>query len=108
VIGHIIQNAIEATPYDGSVEVRISRKNDLAVVEVEDNGRGMDEVFIRDRLFRPFDSTKGSGMGIGAYECREYIRELGGQVDVASVVEKGTTFHIELPIQSNANNGVIQ
>lgn len=108
VIGHIIQNAIEATPYDGSVEVRISRKNDIAVVEVEDNGRGMDEVFIRDRLFRPFDSTKGSGMGIGAYECREYIRELGGQVDVASVVEKGTTFHIELPIQSNANNGVIQ
>jgi signal transduction histidine kinase len=108
VIGHIIQNAIEATPYDGSVEVRVDRKNDRAIVEVEDNGRGMDEAFIRDRLFSPFDSTKGSGMGIGAYECREYIRELGGQVDVASVVGKGTTFHIELPIQSNANNGVIQ
>lgn len=108
VIGHIIQNAIEATPYDGSVEVRINRNNDIAIIEVEDNGRGMDEAFIRERLFRPFDSTKGSGMGIGAYECREYIRELGGQVDVASVVGKGTTFHIELPIQSNANNGVIQ
>lgn len=108
VIGHIIQNAIEATPYDGSVEVRINRKNNTAIIEVEDNGRGMDEAFIRERLFRPFDSTKGSGMGIGAYECREYIRELGGQVDVASVVGKGTTFNIELPIQSNANNGVIQ
>lgn len=108
VIGHIIQNAIEATPYDGNVEVRINRNNDTAIIEVEDNGRGMDEAFIRERLFRPFDSTKGSGMGIGAYECREYIRELGGQVDVASVVGKGTTFHIELPIQSNANNGVIQ
>lgn len=108
VIGHIIQNAIEATPYDGSVEVRINRNNDIAIIEVEDNGRGMDEAFIRERLFRPFDSTKGSGMGIGAYECREYICELGGQVDVASVVGKGTTFHIELPIQSNANNGVIQ
>lgn len=108
VIGHIIQNAIEATPYDGSVEVRINRNNDTAIIEVEDNGRGMDEAFIRERLFRPFDSTKGSGMGIGAYECREYILELGGQVDVASVVGKGTTFHIELPIQSNANNGVTQ
>lgn len=108
VIGHIIQNAIEATPYDGSVEVRIDRKNNTAIIEVEDNGRGMDEAFIRERLFRPFDSTKGSGMGIGAYECREYIRELGGQVDVASVVGKGTTFHIVLPIQSNPNNGVIQ
>jgi putative PEP-CTERM system histidine kinase len=108
VIGHIIQNAIEATPYDGSVEVRVNRRNATAIIEVVDNGCGMDGAFIRERLFRPFDSTKGSGMGIGAYECRDYIHELGGQVEVASLVGKGTTFRIELPIQANANSGVIQ
>lgn len=105
VIGHIVQNAIEATPYDGSVEVRLSQNGTNAIIEVEDNGHGMDEAFVRERLFRPFDSTKGSGMGIGAYECREYICELGGQVEVKSAAEKGTTFHILLPIITKANQG---
>ena len=47
---------------------------------VSDTGAGMDAEFVRERLFRPFDSTKGSkGMGIGAYQVREYVQMLGGQ-----------------------------
>ena len=97
VIGHIIQNACEATRYDGKVDVRLSSRDEFAIIEVDDNGKGMDEAFIHERLFRPFDSTKSSGMGIGAYECQEYIRELGGFVEVKSAPAQGTLFRIGVP-----------
>jgi signal transduction histidine kinase len=57
--------------------------------------------FIRERLFRPFDSTKGSqSMGIGAYQAREYVRLLGGHMEITSEVGVGTTFSITLPVVS--------
>ena len=99
VLGHIIQNAQEATPTDGRVEVALQNSGSTAVIEIRDTGCGMDGDFIRNRLFRPFDSTKGrSGMGIGAYEAREFIRELGGQMDVKSEPGVGTCFRIRLPL----------
>jgi len=98
VVGHVLQNAIEATPYTGRVSVTLSRDNRWGVIEVADTGAGMDETFIRDRLFRPFASTKGTGMGIGAYECREYIQELGGKVVVSSRPGQGTRFTMLLPL----------
>lgn len=99
VLGHIIQNAQEATPPEGSVEVVLQEADGMAVIEVVDSGCGMDDDFIRDRLFRPFDSTKGrSGMGIGAYEAREFVRGLGGRLDVYSVPGRGTRFRFELPL----------
>jgi putative PEP-CTERM system histidine kinase len=99
VIGHIIQNAQEATPPSGSVTVRLRRDERQAAIEVSDNGVGMDAAFVRERLFKPFDSTKGlTGMGIGAYECREFIRALGGRVDVDSHPGEGTTFSMILPL----------
>jgi signal transduction histidine kinase len=59
----------------------------------------MDPEFIRERLFRPFDSTKGSkGMGIGAYQAREYVQMIGGRVEVQSSPGVGTRFSIILPI----------
>ena len=55
--------------------------------------------FIRDHLFRPFDSTKGSqGMGIGAYQAREFTRRMGGDIEVVSEVSRGTTVTIMLPV----------
>lgn len=99
VLGHVVQNAQEATPPQGRVEVRLQRRDDAAVIEVVDTGCGMDAAFIRDRLFRPFDSTKGrAGMGIGAYEAREFVRELGGHVEVESEPGVGTAFRIQLPL----------
>ena len=58
----------------------------------------MSEQFIRERLFKPFQSTKAHGMGIGTFESREYIRELGGSVDVTSNEGKGTIFSMRLPV----------
>jgi putative PEP-CTERM system histidine kinase len=98
VIGHIIQNAQEATADDGTVEVSLHGNKEWAVLEVEDNGCGMDEQFIRSRLFRPFDTTKGNaGMGVGAYEAREFARARGGDVEISSEPEKGTRFVLRLP-----------
>jgi signal transduction histidine kinase len=58
----------------------------------------MDERFIKERLFRPFYTTKGnSGMGIGAYEAREFMHTLGGDIQVESQLQMGTTFRIRIP-----------
>jgi putative PEP-CTERM system histidine kinase len=98
VIGHILQNALEATPANGHVAAALQREGDLAVIEIDDNGSGMDETFIRNRLFQPFHSTKGAGMGIGAYEARETFRALGGNIEVASTPGQGTVFRLTLPL----------
>jgi len=65
---------------------------------VTDTGCGMTQEFIRTRLFKPFSTTKRSGMGIGAYESFQYVRELGGSIDVDSRVDEGTTVSITLPL----------
>jgi putative PEP-CTERM system histidine kinase len=107
VIGHVVRNAQDATPDNGMVIVRLFKQNEQAVIEVQDNGEGMDEAFIRDSLFKPFTSTKGkSGMGIGAYETREFIRGLGGEVEVISRVNEGTTFRMRIPISQESKTSV--
>jgi signal transduction histidine kinase len=58
----------------------------------------MSEAFIREKLFQPFSSTKAHGMGIGAFESREYLREVGGALDVESTEGVGTIFRIRLPL----------
>ncbi|SDY14490.1 XrtA/PEP-CTERM system histidine kinase PrsK [Nitrosomonas sp. Nm33] len=98
VISHLIQNAIEATPKNEQVWVRLLEKDDSAVIEIEDTGHGMSEQFIQKKLFKPFESTKTAGMGIGVFESKEYINELGGQLDVISQESVGTTFSIILPL----------
>ncbi|MFA7318817.1 MAG: XrtA/PEP-CTERM system histidine kinase PrsK, partial [Sulfuricella sp.] len=105
VIGHLIQNAIEATPRDGQVRVCLTRDNGTAIIEIRDTGRGMNEAFIRERLFKPFESTKSAGMGVGVFESREYVHELGGQLQVRSDPSSGTTFRMTLPLH-NQNHAV--
>ncbi|MES9935746.1 MAG: XrtA/PEP-CTERM system histidine kinase PrsK [Sedimenticola sp.] len=102
VFGHLIQNAQEATEKSGNVLVSLTHYSEQAIIEVEDDGHGMDDAFIRERLFKPFDSTKGlTGMGIGVFESRELIRALGGEISVTSSPGEGTRFHIELPCTSS-------
>lgn len=97
---HIIQNAQDAAGHYG--RVWINRQHDSlkhAVVIIEDDGPGMTETFIRTRLFQPFDTTKGAiGMGIGAYESREYLRALGGDLLVNSIPGAGSTFSLWIPV----------
>jgi putative PEP-CTERM system histidine kinase len=99
ILEHAIRNAQDATAASGAVTLELSADTREARLAVVDTGVGMDEEFQRNRLFRPFDSTKGSkGMGIGAYQVREYARTLGGDVDVWSAPGRGTRFCIRLPL----------
>ena len=101
VVGHLIQNAIEACARDGRVLVTLRRQDDDAVIEIRDNGAGMSEEFMRSRLFKPFETTKSAGMGVGVFESREYIQELGGRLEVASREGEGTTFTMTLPLNGH-------
>ena len=68
-----------------------------------DNGTGMDNQFIRHRLFKPFDSTKGlTGMGIGVFESRDFIHSLGGEINVISAVGQGSIFRVLIPCVNQA------
>lgn len=98
VVGHLIQNAIEATAKDGKVGIELARRGENVLIRITDSGEGMSEEFIRERLFKPFESTKSAGMGIGVFESQEYIQELGGALDVTSVPAHGSIFTIILPL----------
>jgi putative PEP-CTERM system histidine kinase len=98
VLGHLIQNAIEATPKDGKVAVSLRRHEGQAQIIIADTGEGMSEEFIRERLFKPFETTKSAGMGIGVFESQEYITELGGKIELVSEVGVGTSFYVNLPL----------
>ncbi|MBL4852239.1 MAG: PEP-CTERM system histidine kinase PrsK [Gammaproteobacteria bacterium] len=105
VFSHLVENAQQATCSRGAtndkgrVEVSLLVDGQYVLVDVVDNGCGMDVHFIRERLFRAFDSTKGDeGMGIGVYQSREIVRALGGSIDVESIPGQGSKFSIKLPI----------
>ena len=98
VIGHLVQNALEATEHGGRVWIRLARQGNNALVEVGDSGHGMSPEFVRERLFKPFQTTKPTGMGIGAYESFQYVHELGGKLSVDSAVDVGTQVELLLPL----------
>lgn len=100
VLGHLVQNAFDAMEGRGAVIVRIATEGSHAVAEVEDKGKGMSSEFIREQLFKPFRSTKSTGMGIGAYESQQYVSELGGRIAVESTVGVGTRMKVILPARS--------
>jgi putative PEP-CTERM system histidine kinase len=102
ILGHLINNAIEAAGENGKVTVRLWREGERARIEVRDNGPGMDPDFVRDQLFRPFKSTKDTGYGIGAFQCRELVRELRGQLTVSSVPGQGTAMRVTLALAGPA------
>jgi putative PEP-CTERM system histidine kinase len=102
-IAHLIQNARDATDEDGRITVRLRRVEGFAIIEIEDTGCGMDEDFIREKLFKPFVSTKGT-MGIGVYQVREYVYKLGGDMEVQSKQGTGTTFRLHIPLAASDAN----
>ena len=97
VLTHLLRNAQDATPPDGNIDLTVREIAGQVAIDIRDTGSGMTREFIRDRLFKPFDSTKGAqGMGIGAYQAREFARKYGGELRVQSVVSQGTTITISL------------
>ena len=98
IIGHLVHNAFDATEVHDRVWVKVDRFGSHARIEVGDEGQGMTEEFVKTRLFKPFQTTKEAGMGIGTYESFQYVQELGGKVSVDSQVGKGTVVRLLLPL----------
>jgi putative PEP-CTERM system histidine kinase len=98
-IEHVVRNAQDATRENGSVRIAIEDDASSVRLTVADDGAGMDADFIQHQLFRPFHSTKGSkGMGIGAYQAREFALSVGGDVEVQSRPGEGTRFSFIFPV----------
>lgn len=101
VLIHLIDNARQATGQNGSITISLSVEAGdapVCVVAIADDGQGMDADFIRNRLFKPFDTTRGNaGMGIGMYESREFIRQLQGDIRVQSEPGEGTVVSLYIP-----------
>ena len=97
VIGHLLQNAIDASLPEGEVGVTLAMDDRFVIVRVADRGVGMSAEFVRERLFKPFQTTKAAGMGIGVYESSQYLSSIGGEIRVDSEEGAGTRVEMRLP-----------
>jgi putative PEP-CTERM system histidine kinase len=103
VVGHVVQNAVEATGDTGSrIVLRAYAEDDYAVIETVDSGIGMTAEFVRERLFRPFQTTKSEGLGLGMNESYQYVSGIGGRIVVNSAPNAGTCFRVLLRIVNDA------
>ncbi|ORJ63406.1 hypothetical protein B5V00_00640 [Geothermobacter hydrogeniphilus] len=96
VLLNLLLNAVEASTGEEGIELRVCNEPRPCIL-VRDRGCGMSEAFMRDRLFRPFETTKDSGFGIGLFQCRQIVEAHGGRIEVESRVGEGTEFRILLP-----------
>ncbi len=111
VLMNLISNAVHATKMEGrsieerTVEVNTSKENDFIKIVVKDNGTGMKEE-VRKKIFDPFFTTKqvGEGTGLGLSIVLGIVQEHGGEIQIDSEWNKGTSFTILLPINANHSN----
>ena len=102
VITNVLTNAVEAVGENGRIEVVTAARNGWVSVSIADNGCGMTPEFINHSLFRPFQTTKKKGIGIGMFLSKMVVEAHRGKIEVDSQAGKGTTFRVLLPIQKEA------
>lgn len=98
ILGHLIQNAIDASVPAEPVTVGLSQQGIHLSVEIIDRGCGMSAEFIRSQLFKPFASSKEGGFGIGAFEARALAAAMNGRLEVESREGEGSRFTLILPV----------
>jgi len=98
VLEHVVTNASDASDGKRPVEIAVSTAREVVHIDITDHGRGMTDAFVAEELFRPLRSTKDGGFGIGAYQARELMRDLGGDILVKSKIGEGTCVTLELPL----------
>jgi signal transduction histidine kinase len=98
VVTNLVLNARDAVSPGGRIQVRTEHRGTRAVLSVIDNGSGMSQAFVKESLFRPFQSTKKKGFGIGLFQSRAIVQAHGGAMHVESEVGRGTTFVASFPV----------
>lgn len=98
-LASVLENALEAAVRKVSIRTEADGRGRRrkAVLEIEDDGPGMTEDFLRNRLFRPFQTTKADGVGLGLYSAHQIVSLHRGTIEVRSAPGAGTTVRIALP-----------
>ena len=96
-IDNLVRNAVEASPAEAAVDVRVGDAGDTVLVQIEDHGGGVEEARAAE-LFEPFFTTKAEGTGLGLAISQRIIENAGGRIEVASRLGAGTTFTVRLPV----------
>jgi putative PEP-CTERM system histidine kinase len=97
VVVNLVLNAKDAINGCGRIRVETAQHNGWVVLTVTDSGCGMNPDFMQRSLFRPFQTTKKQGIGIGMFQCKMIVEAHHGKIEVQSELNKGTTFRILLP-----------
>jgi len=98
VLTNLILNAREARSGPGSLRLSTRQAGSWVVLTAADDGSGMSPEFLTRSLFRPFQTTKKSGLGIGMFQSKMIVEAHGGRITVESTAGHGTTFRVFLPI----------
>jgi len=102
VVTNLLLNARDAIELRGEVRVETSQSNDWAILSVADNGCGISPAFLRGSLFRPFQTTKKKGLGIGMFQSKMIVEAHRGKIQVDSEPGAGTTIRVMLPLHRQA------
>jgi signal transduction histidine kinase len=99
IVSNLVVNALEAAPRGGHVMVSASSHDGACILAVEDDGPGIPAA-LREKILRPFFTTKSQGTGLGLAIVARRVAEFGGKVDWESPVRngRGTRFHVTLPM----------
>jgi signal transduction histidine kinase len=101
-VTNLVINASDASAPAGEIRIETSQSKGWAVLSVADDGCGMAPEFVSRTLFRPFQTTKKKGLGIGMFQSKMIVEAHGGRIEVDSEVDKGTTFRVLLPIDTQS------
>jgi signal transduction histidine kinase len=93
---NLIVNAVQAMEGDKTLQIKLYNTKKHAVIEFTDSGKGISQKNL-EKIFSPFFTTKKEGSGIGLSEVHKIIRAHGGEIDVTSELNQGTTFRLLLP-----------
>jgi len=101
VLMNLIANAVDAVEPAGRIALRVRHRDDRVVIEVEDDGRGI-EAELLERIFDPFVTTKepGRGTGLGLSISYGIVSRHGGSLTVESEPGRGSTFRVALPVRA--------
>jgi signal transduction histidine kinase len=102
VLTNLLLNAVEAVGKEGEIRVETGRRNSWAFLAIHDNGPGISPEFMAHSLFRPFQTTKKKGLGIGMFHSKMIIDAHQGKIEVESLLGKGATFRVLLPLSSES------